>query len=321
VSVTFLSPLAALVALVCVVPLVAFVVVRRRGRRARSAVGLPDPPGRAYAAPVASIVLVGCFLGLAAAQPVVVLHETIRMRTDAEALFVLDTSRSMLARRGPGSATRLARAKADAAVLRDAIPTVPVGLASVTDRTLPYLFPSPDENSFRRTLAASVGIERPPPVEQLLSRVTRLDTLGAVATQGFFSPSARRRVLVVLTDGESLPQTNPHLASLFARPPGIETVFVQVWKPNEHVFAGRLPDPAYRPDPTARQTLDRFASELRARVFGEGEVGEAAQGVRTLVGSGPTLARGERTRYIALAPFLAAAAFVPLLLLLWRRDR
>jgi hypothetical protein len=227
----------------------------------------------------------------------------------------------MLARTGPGSATRIARAKADAAVLRDVLPTVPVGLASVTDRTLPYLFPSPDENSFRRTLAASVGIERPPPVEQLLSRVTRLDTLGAVATQGFFSPSARKRVLVVFTDGESLPQTNPHLTSLFARPPGIETLFVQIWKPDEHVFAGRLPDPAYRSDPTARQTLDRFASELRARVFTEGQVGEAANGVRHLVGSGPTVARGERTRYIALAPFLAAAAFLPLILLLWRPDR
>ena len=320
-SITFLSPAAALLALACVVPLVAFVLVRRRGRRTRAAVGLPDPSRRAYAAPVASIVVVGGLLGLAASQPVIELQETIRMRTDAEALFVVDTTKSMLARKGPGSATRLGRAKADAAILRDAIPTVPVGLASVTDRTLPYLFPSPDENSFRRTLEASVGIERPPPVEQLLARVTRLDTLGAVATQGFFSPAARKRVLVVLTDGESLPQTNPHLTSLFARPPGIETMFVQIWKPDEHVYAGRLPDPAYRPDPTARQTLDRLASELRAKVFGEGEIGGAAQGVRSLVGSGPTVSRGERTRYIALAPFLALAAFLPLVVLLWRRDR
>lgn len=317
----FLTPLAALVALVAVVPLAALYFVRKRGSRTRAAIGLDDPSSRTYVLPVAAIVLIGLLLGLAASQPVLQFRETVRVRTDAEALFVLDTSKSMLARRRPGGATRLERAKTDALRMRNALPTIPSGLASITDRTLPYLFPSSNENVFRATLSQAVGIERPPPVEQLLSRVTRLDTLGAVATQGFFSPSARRRLLVVLTDGESLPQTNPHITSIFRRPPGIETTFVQVWRPNERVFQGRLPDPAYRSDPTARKTLDRFASALGAKVFSESQVGAASATVEGLAGSGPTVDRGDRLRHIAFAPFLAAAAFLPLALLLWRRDR
>jgi hypothetical protein len=321
VHLVFLTPLAALLAFACVVPLAGLYLVREHGRRTRGRIGLPEPPASSYLLPVAALVLVGVLLGLAASQPVLELRETTRVRTDAEALFVLDTSRSMLARGGPDGATRLARAKVDAERLRAGLPTVPVGLASVTDRTLPYLFPSPNENVFRTTLAQSVGIERPPPVEQLLSRVTRLDTLGAVATQGFFSPQARKRVLVVLTDGESLPQTNPHLTSIFDRPPGIQTAFVQVWKPDERVFQGRLPDPRYRSDPTAHTTLTRFASALGGKVFSESQLGEAEGAVQGMIGSGPTVVQGEHTRYIAFAPILAALAFFPLVLVLWRRDR
>ena len=320
-SLTFLSPLAALLALVAVVPLAAFYAVRARGRRTRAAVGLPEPARRAYAPPFAAILVAGGLLGLAASQPVVEYQQTQRVRTDAEALVVIDTSRSMLARKRPDGPTRIERAKVVAAQLRDAIPTIPVGIASLTDRTLPHLFPSPDEDAFRMTLAQSIGIERPPPSEELLTRVTRLDTLAAVATQGFFAPSARRRVLVVLTDGETLPQTNPRLDVIFRRPPAIEPVFVQIWSPSERVFAGRLPEPGYRPDPAARETLDRFAAELGGRVFSESQVGEATSAVRALVGSGPTVVRGERDRHIAFAPFLAAAAILPLAFLLWRRDR
>lgn len=320
-SITFLSPIAALLALVCLLPLAALFAIRKRGRRTRAAIGLPDPSRRSYIAPMAAIVAAGCLLGLAAAQPIIEFQETVRVRTDTEALFVLDTTKSMLARKSPGGASRLARAKADAAVLRAAIPTVPVGLASLTDRTLPHLFPSSDEDAFRATLAQSIGIERPPPAEELLSRVTRLDTLSAVATQGFYSPTARKRILVVMTDGESLPQRDPRLSVVFHKPPGIETVFVQIWKPDERVFAGRLPVSGYRSDPAARATLDRFAGGLGGTVFPESQVDAATRTVRELAGSGPTRVEGERSRHIAFAPFLAAAAFLPLAFALWRRDR
>jgi hypothetical protein len=258
-----------------------------------------------YAVPVAALIAAAGLVSLAAAQPVVEFDRTSRVRTDAEAVIAIDITRSMLAKTSPGATARIVRAKVAALELRQAIPTVPVGIASLTDRTLPHLFPSVDEESFRTTITRSVGVERPPPV----------------ATQGFFSPKARHRVLVVLTDGESLPPTQAHLTSTFARPPGVRTVFVQVWGPSERVYAGRLPESGYRPDPTARAILDRFAAEVGGVVFPESQLSAAKQAVKELVGKGPTVVRGEQRDHVALAPYLAGSAFLPLLLLLWRRDR
>jgi hypothetical protein len=321
VSFSLLSPLSLLVALACLLPLLALTRVRAKARRVREGLTLPEPRRRWYAVPVTALVLVGALVGLAAAQPVVEFEETNRMRTDSEVLIVLDTTRSMLARQNRTALPRIARAKALALELRTTIPTVPVGLGSLTDRTLPHLFPSIDEQAFRTTLARSIGIERPPPVGGFLSRATKLESISSVATQGYFSPTARTRVLVVLTDGESVAPTQSRLDLAFDRPPGIRTLFVQVWGAEEHVFAGRLPEPGYRSDPTARDTLDRFATIVGGTVLTEGQVDEIKGSLSKLLGDGPTVVRGERTDHVALAPILAGCAFFPLVLLLWRRDR
>lgn len=320
-SISFLTPLAGLVALLALVPLVAFIRARAVARLRRSGIGLSNPRLRAYVLPGAALLVAGGVLGLASMQPLVSLDEQRRVRTDAEAFFVVDTTRSMLASGTPDSPARIARAKAAASVLQAALPTVPVGLASVTDRTLPHLFPSADEEVFRATLEKSIGIERPPPVHTFSTRITNLEALSAVATQGFYSAEAQRRLLVVLTDGETSPGTRAQLAQLFQRPPGISTVFVHVWGRDERVFRRRIPEPAYRPDPGARAALERLAAEVGGEVFGENELAAAAQRIPDLVGSGPSVIRGERRRDIPLAPYLAAAAFLPLGLLLWRRDR
>ena len=320
-SLTFLSPLSVLIVLGCCIPLAALLNGRSRGRRTRQVVGLVNPPRGWYVLPIAALVVAAGLVGLAAGQPVVEFEKTSRVRTDAEVVIVLDTTRSMLAKASVSGTTRIVRAKTAALELRQALPTVPVGVASVTDRTLPHLFPSADEESFRTTVTRSIGIERPPPLGGFLSRATKLESLASVVTQGFFSPTARNRVLVVLTDGETLPATQERLAVLFRQAPGIRVVFVQFWAPNERVFAGRLPESGYRPDPTARATLERFADEVGGRVFSEGELGTVRRAVRDLVGNGPTVVKGERRDHVALAPFLAGAAFFPLVLLLWRRDR
>jgi hypothetical protein len=320
-SLTFLSPAAIALVVVCVLPFAALVRARRKGAETRRKIALPEPPRMRYAVPVAALIAAAGLVSLAAAQPVVEFDRTSRVRTDAEAVIAIDITRSMLAKTSPGATARIVRAKVAALELRQAIPTVPVGIASLTDRTLPHLFPSVDEESFRTTITRSVGVERPPPVAGFLSRATRLEALSAVATQGFFSPKARHRVLVVLTDGESLPPTQAHLTSTFARPPGVRTVFVQVWGPSERVYAGRLPESGYRPDPTARAILDRFAAEVGGVVFPESQLSAAKQAVKELVGKGPTVVRGEQRDHVALAPYLAGSAFLPLLLLLWRRDR
>ena len=56
-----------------------------------------------------------------------------------------------------------------------------------------------------RPCAEAVGIERPPPWTSFGTNVTTLDALGAVPTLNFFTPRAKRRALVVFTDGESQP--------------------------------------------------------------------------------------------------------------------
>jgi von Willebrand factor type A domain len=316
----FLTPIAGLVALGALVPLVAFLQRRRLGGRTRGRIGLAQPGRRFYALPGAALGVGAACLGVAAMQPVVSLDETRRTRTDAEVFFVLDTSRSMEARDTADSSSRLTRAKAATTLLRAAIPAVPAGVASITDRTLPHLFPTADAEVFDATLQKAVGIERPPPVHELLARATRLDALAAVATQQFFSPDARHRVLVVFTDGETLPW-EARLGPLFERAPAINTVLVQVWDRDERVFSGRTPEPGYRPDPGSEELLERFAAEVGGEAFSEDELASAVQTLPRLVGEGPSVVEGERRRDIALAPSLAAVAFLPLALLLWRRDR
>ena len=67
--------------------------------------------------------------------------------------------------------------------------------------------------------------------------------------------------------------------------------------------------------------LEQAAETIDGRVFEEGELDGAIAAARAAVGDGTTVVQGEKRNRLALAPYLAAAAFLPLGLLLWRRDR
>jgi hypothetical protein len=243
----------------------------------------------------------------------------VRVRTDAEALFVLDTSRSMAAAADPGGTTRLARAQAAAVRIRSAVPSVPAGVGTLTDRALPNLFPTADRAAFDATVERTVGIERPPPQSAEVT-ATSLAPLADVRTQGFFRPSARRRLLVVLTDGESRPYSPAAVGRALRARPGVSLLLVHVSRPGERVFrpSGR-PEVAYLPRPESRTELEALATAAGGRVFGEGDLGDAIAATRLAVGDGPTAALGLRPRTIALAPYAAALSLVPLLVLLLRR--
>src|SRR5205814_1732724 len=105
-ALAFLSPLVALVAVGVVLPLAALAVAERRARRARALLGLAPPSLARRAAPVAALALVAGLVGLAATQPVIRTVREQRVRTDAQAVFVVDTSRSMLASARAGGETR-----------------------------------------------------------------------------------------------------------------------------------------------------------------------------------------------------------------------
>jgi hypothetical protein len=260
-------------------------------------------------------------VAVAAAQPVWRTREAVPVRTDAAAWVVVDTSRSMLAARSPGAEDRLARARRAALRVREALRGVPVGLASLTDRALPHLFPSPDAEAFAGALARAIRPGHPAPTG-LGDTGTDLTALAALPTANFFAPAAVRRVAVVLTDGESRQVDAGTLSAAFRALPRIALVLVRVGASGERVHdESGLPEPGYAPGPDPGATAAGVAALAAGRVFSEDEVGEAAAAAAAAAGrSGPTAeaVRGERRR--ALAPWVLAAAALPLAFLVRRRN-
>ena len=320
-NLTLLTPLGGLIALGVVLPLVALALVHRRGSAVRRAVGLPSPRARVLRAAVAALALAAILLGLAATQPRLEWTSDQRIRSDAEAIVVIDTSRSMLARTSPDAEIRYDRATDAALRFRSAFGDIPMGIASFTDRVLPHLFPSGDDDVFTATLRRSIGIDRPPPQGSFVSTATRLGALETIVSRRFFTPTSRKRVILVITDGESVPISGAKMAAAFRRPPGVDTIFLHVWGAKERVFDGNQPEPQYSPDPRSRAILDAAAETLGGKVYSEGQLGEAIGTARKAFGDGPTVVQGQKRNRLALAPYLAGAVFLPLALLLWRRDR
>jgi hypothetical protein len=319
VDVRFLTPLGAVLAATLVVPVAVLVLRERRARSVRTSLGLAQRPLRSLVPLAAALVAVPCLLALAAMQPIVETTRTIDERTDAEVFVVADVSRSMLASSRSGSATRLERVQAEAEQLRARLPGVPVGILSLTDRLLPHLFPTADEAVFRSTLAKSIGIERPPPALFFSTRATQLNALAGVPERGFFSPSARKRLLVVYTDGESQP-VDSELTRAFARKPRVETLFVHVWDGGERIYETGVPERGYTPDPSSAGALGRAADLVGGRVFEESDADAAADAAAELLGDGPTRQRvieGERR---ALMPYATMLALLPLGFVLVRRN-
>jgi hypothetical protein len=316
-SFTFLTPVGAIVVLAVALPLLGLAIANRRVAEVRSRIGLRAPHGVRVGAAIVALASVPVLLALAAMQPAVRTQEGARVRTDAEAIFVFDTSRSMLASAAPRRETRLQRAKALALRLRAAIPNVPSGVVTLTDRALPDLFPTEDAATFDSTVRDAVAIESPPPA-QTDSVVTTLRPLADVATQGFFTPAVPRRVAIVLTDGEARPDTTPARQLLSEH---VRVVFLHVWRPGERIFdKGGKVETAYRSDPNSGAVLHQLASSVDGQALEEPDVAQAVAAVRSSLGTGPTAERGVRPRTRPLAPYVAAAALVPLLLVVRRRN-
>ncbi|MEP7334686.1 MAG: hypothetical protein ABI717_02800 [Actinomycetota bacterium] len=315
-SFTFLTPLGGLLVLAALLPLAGLVLAGRRVAAARARLGLERPSGGAPRATIAALAAVPVLLGLAAAQPALRAPETARVRTDAQAMFVLDTSRSMLAAASPGAPSRLARAQRAAVRLRSALGDVPAGAGTLTDRALPNLLPIADTAAFDATVERAIGIERPPPQEVNVNATT-LEPLSELATQGYYSASARRRLLVVLTDGESRSYDVGALGRALRAGPGVSLILVHFWQPGERVYrpSGR-PEAAYFPHEESRRELDRLAGATQGASFGEDELDAAEARARSELGSGKTVAQGIRPHTIPLAPYIAAASLLPLAFLL-----
>ena len=311
---TFLTPLCAFVALLALLPLITALVTRRRAEFVRRALRLPPPDSRAELLAPSLAAGAIALLGLAAAQPALTPTSSPRVRRDVQALFVLDTSRSMAASSSATAPTRLDRAATAAIRLRAAIPQVESGVLTLTDRVLPDLLPVADIEGFDGVVQRAVRIESPPPRASAV-RATSYGALADIASGNDFAPGATRRIVVLLSDGESNPVQSGDLADKLAAGRGYRFVAIRLWRAGESVYdTENKAEAAYRPDPSGRTTLRDLAAALGGRSFEEGEIGPAAVYLRGLVGSGPSVrvAGVDRSR-VALAPYLALPALLGLL--------
>ena len=316
---TFLTPLGGLVMLAVLIPLAAHALLERRVRRVSRRLYLMPPAVRSRLGIPLAIAGVAALLAVAAAQPVVAGTQSRVGRSDAEVFFLFDTSRSMLAKHDFASPTRLLRAKDLALQLRQSLAGVPVGMASLTDRVLPHLFPTLDAQVFASTLDSSIGIERPPPsgTEKL---ATDFGQFRLVATNNYFKPQVAKRLLVVFSDGESRWFDTAVMADQLRRN-HVHVLFVHLWDPGDKVFlTSKAQDPGYRPDPASRVSAQQVATAGGGAVFHAGDAAALQSAAKNFLGRGPaTILREQRTR-VSLAPYVALAALLPLSFLLLRRN-
>jgi hypothetical protein len=318
-GVSFLTPLAALFVLAAAVPLGALVLLERRASQIRRLLRVAGPGRRALVPVVVALVLLPALVAVAAAQPVVVRDRMVSERADAQAIVLFDTSLSMRASAGPGKPTRLARAKRLALRLERALSDVPMGIASMTDRSLPNLMPTTDRTLFERTVAQSIAVNQPPPSQQYKTgRATSFDALIPLVESHFFAQAVQRRLLVVFTDGESSAISPVLRLTLHRR---VTPVFVHVWEPGERIFRAGKADPNYSADPASKGALDEVASLTGSgRSYDERDFGAFSHAARDAVGHADTRTRVDAYARVPLAPWFVLAGILPLSFLLLRRN-
>ena len=318
-TLSFLSPYAAVAGLVGGLALLALRSARRRAARVEASLQL-DPPARSNVfLDLGLIAGVAALLALAAAQPVVSATAATEGREGAELIVVVDITRSMLARRAQTEPTRLERAQLIGKELRAGIPDVRVGLASLTDRILPHLFPTLSANAFTATIDRAIGIERPPP-DRRANRATSIGAIEDLGRANFFEADSSRRLAIVITDGETIPVEFGRLSSRLEEG-RVRVLFVHVWREDEAIFEeDGTQNSLYKPDPTAPRDLRRIAGALGGAVFAEGEVAELVAAAQGQLGTGPLVGQARELKSRELAPYLVVFSAFPLLLLLWRRN-
>ena len=338
-----LDPTMLALAVVAVLPLAAGVAGLRNSRGATRTLGLsPAPLGRALVPLVAAAL--ACIAGAAAAaQPVLETTDARKQRTASEVVFVVDVSRSMLAASSPEGPTRLERARRVVRSLRASIDDVPAGITGLTDRALPYAFPTGDERTFENVLARSVAPDAPPPITFYSIVATSFAPLGTLGRAGFFSPTARYRTCVLVTDGEARtggeepeseggrgltpatpslapapdqsastaePSTDPAASGgAVGSPRGCRLVAVRVGGNADRIYGpDGVVEAQYRPEAAAASTVERFAEAAGGEAFTENDLGGAADALRRAAEQGPVAEVARRSSTRALAPYLAALA-------------
>ena len=317
-DVTFLTPVGAVVAAGAFLPLAAFALHERRATRIRRTLGLDNPSWRGWAPTLVCLCLVPILLGLALAQPVVRTSQQRRLRTDAEVFYVFDISGSMAA--GPANGpTRLQEALAAANRIHLGLEGFRSGVATMTDRVLPNLFPTGDDQVFTATLDQTVGIDRPPAkgLDPVATTYAALDTFQG---SNFFDPGTKHRLVILFTDGETAPYYASDLRSTVRTPPRTDFVILRYWHPGDRIYVDGHVDPNYHANPSSASATAQLAATLDGRAVSGTDVSGAVRAARRLLGAGPVKPFGLGLHVTELSRWLALAALLPLGFLLWRRN-
>ena len=302
-------------------PLGALAVTARRAERAALLLRV-DPAGRRpLVLPAVLTVSAFAFLGVAAAQPALRTTQRQVVRTQSQIFFVVDMSRSMAAAPTLNGRSRLAHARTDVARLRAAVPDVPSGLAGLTDRVLPYLFPTASAVAFDQTLQRSVLVESPPP-QEVSTNATSFGALAALAQDGFFQQTVARRTCVLVSDAETRSYPTDSVVRALNGPRGCRLLVIRVGGASDRVFgADGTPEAGYAPDPAAAAKAQELAQATGGRAFDEGSLAGAAAALRAAAEVGPVRPEATRPTTRALAPYAALLAALLTLALVLRRLR
>jgi hypothetical protein len=313
-SLTFLTPVAGLLAVLALVPLAALAAGLRRVRRVRSVLRLADrglEVGRLRVVALASVPLL---LAVAITQPALRRAGSQSARADAAVFAVVDTSSSMRAASSANAPTRLEQAKRVAIDVAGQLGGIPVGVASFTDRVLPNVFPTIDRAVVDSTIR-SLATDSPPPRET--SRVaTTFAALSALERSNFFTAAQSHRALLLVTDGESRPFDAASLARALSASPRLHVMIVRVGSGGDRLYApnGR-PGGVYRSDSrAARQAVAQLVSATGGRSFG-GSAG-VAPALQSALGAGPTRRIASQPEIRTLAPYVVLLSLIPLLFVL-----
>jgi hypothetical protein len=308
VALTFLTPLGALVGFAAVLPLAALALAAHRADRVARVLGLQPAGPRALVLPAVVAGLVFVSLGVAAAQPALRTTHRQSVRTQSQIFFVVDISRSMAASPTLKGRTRLARARSVVTQLRASVPDVPSGLAGLTDRVLPYLFPTANAHTFGETLRRSVLIETPPP-QQVSTNATSFASLATLGSDNFFARSAQRRTCVLVSDAETRSYSTETVAQTLDGPRGCRLVVVRVGSAADRVFgADGTPEAGYVPDPAAAANAQQLAQAAGRQAYDEGSLGGAVSALRAAAEVGPAKRQPASASTEALAPYAAGLA-------------
>ena len=304
-QIVFLTPRAALVALAFAVPLTALVMRERAGARVRTTRGLGSPARLGSLGRLLALVALAAVVGATAAQPAVRDVSSAPTRQDAELYLAFDVSRSMLATTAPGGVPRLERARSLGLGVRARLDDVPTGVATLTNRMMPLLFPTGDDRSVTAVIEHSLRIMQPRPVVYSTARESSLAALGLAADRSYFDPSARKRALVVFTDMDSDSFSIAGTLRVL-RQHRIEPFVVRTARPGERIF-----DAKGRPYDYVSVSTVSVAGlrEAHWQAFEENEPRRLVAAIRSYLGDGPTAGSGLVEAQRSLAPLTALLAF------------